>query len=196
MPGKTKVRPLLVGICGRSCSGKTSVSRAIAALSPSQILHIEADNFAKAATPHRFNGFKNLDHPQTIKFAKLIRALKALKAGKTVRIPEKRGQRRHGLRVSPKQIIVVDGFLIFSHKELVGLFDKKIFIDVSDETIRVRRIKRNRYPAFDNPDYINKVVIPFSKRYNYLQKMRADVVVNGEEDHEYLVHRVRQHLQI
>lgn len=196
MPLKKRSRPLIIGICGRSCSGKSSVSRALKAINPRNILHIEADNFAKAVTPHRFNGFENLDHPSTIKFGKLIKAIRMLQAGKSTNIPKKRGERRHTLKVNPKKIIIVDGFLIFSHEDLVGLFDKKIFIDVSDETIRIRRFARNRYPKFDGADYVNKVVIPFSKRYEALQKAQADIVVSGEGSEEYLIHRIRQHLSV
>lgn len=188
--------PLIVGICGRSCSGKSSVSRAIAALNPRDILHIEADKFAKAVTPHRFNGFENVDHPSSIKFEKLIKAIRLLKSGKPAAIPSARGQRKHDLVVKPRKIILVDGFLIFSKAGLVGLFDKKVFIDVSDNTIRVRRLARNRHPKYDHIDYIDNVVIPFSKKYDSLQKLHADVVVDGNNDHSYVVHRVKQHLSV
>jgi len=78
---REKVAPLIVGICGRSCSGKTAIAEAIASVNRNVLL-INMDIFFKNKTSCRFNGFECWEHTECIWFGRLIGAVKALKNGK------------------------------------------------------------------------------------------------------------------
>ena len=186
--------PFIVGLCGRTCSGKTTLSRNLAANNPEKVLVIECDKFERANSKQKYNGFENVDHPDSIKFKKLIKSIKLLKKGKKVKIPKGRGEKKHDLSLIPKDIIIVEGFLLFLEKELLDLFDKKIFIDISDETLISRRLLRKRHPKYDGIEYLENVALPFSKKFETIQKSNAELILNGEEDKEKLAQLIYQEL--
>ena len=47
------------------------------------------------------------------------------------------------VRVSPSKVIIVEGILIFENKELLDLFDIKVFIDTDADVRIIRRILRD-----------------------------------------------------
>jgi uridine kinase len=187
--------PMVIGICGRSCSGKTSVAKLLSARSGGQVLHIEADNFIRSRAKHSFRGFENWEHKDAINFKRLVEVLRKLKQGKSALLPTSPGNKSKTVRVYPKPIILVDGYLIFTHGHLVGLMDKKVFIDVSDNTIRLRRIKRRYHPSVDSKEYVEKVLIPFSKRYLKEQRQKADLIVSGEKEQSIIVERIKKFIK-
>jgi len=83
-----------------------------------------------------------------------------------------------------KRIIIVDGFLIFAIKELVELFDHKLFVDVSDYNLLKRRLIRNGFEGFN---YICDVVIPVSKEYEQIQMSNAGTIIDGNKTKEEVI---------
>jgi uridine kinase len=91
-----------------------------------------------------------------------------------------------------KKLIIVDGFLIFTVKELSNLFDYKIFIDVSDVNILYRRLIRDGGMGQINAIY--DVVIPVSKEYKQMQKDNADLVIDGDRPKEEVINDTGRYL--
>jgi len=177
------MRPLLIGICGRSCSGKSTVSKRLEELYK-DFLHINQDSFFK-------KGLDNYENPESLMMDKFIDSLKKLREGDSIYIPTWKDTENK--LVSSKKIIIVEGFLLFIDEEIVDLFDKKIFVDVSDEILLKRRIKRSA-DIYDTFEYTKNVCIPESKKYEQIQKERADVVIDGNQSKENILKEVEEYL--
>jgi uridine kinase len=72
----------------------------------------------------------NFDHPDSLDTDLLIEHIKALKAGKAVRIPKydftTHSRTTQTTLIKPNRIIIVDGILLFAHPELLELLDMKV----------------------------------------------------------------------
>jgi uridine kinase len=184
---------VLIGISGRSCSGKSAASEALAVVNHNLLL-IRGDwYFRKTAS----SGIC-IERPDSLDSDRLVENLRAILAGRTATIKiETLWMQRADVEISAADIrkaelVLVDGFLLFTVKKLTDLLDYKIFIDVSDEELLRRRMARNGSGQYE---YIRDVVIPISKEYEAQQKASADLIVNGNESQEKVVDTVARWLR-
>ena len=74
----------------------------------------------------------NFDHPDSLETELLVEHLKALKAGETVCLPtydfKTHSRTPVTTFVHPKRIIIVEGILVFTSKELCDELDMKVFV--------------------------------------------------------------------
>lgn len=124
----------------------------------------------KTNCPYGKNRYECWEHTDVIRFDHLFEVISSLKNGCGVIIEDRSlWYGSYDCAIFPhdlyeSRIIIVQGYLLFTDKKLVDLFDSKIFLDVSDENILDRR------KNYDSEGYIQKVVIPVSKRYAYQSK--------------------------
>lgn len=142
-------RPLVIGIAGGSGSGKTTVARAIEeAIVPESIL-IDQDAYYKDLAHLVLEERKkvNFDHPDAFDTELMIAQLSALAAGETVAKPTydypAHTRAAETVRVAPRDVILVEGILLFADARLRGLFDVKVFVDVADDVRFIRRLQRD-----------------------------------------------------
>lgn len=182
------VPPVIVGIAGGSASGKTTFTRKIIeALGEDHVAVISHDNYYKdlrhLSLEARAN--VNFDHPDSLDSQLLTTHLLQLKSGEAVDIPTydfKTHSRSDVVStIEPKRIILIDGILIFSEKELVELMDMKIFVDTDDDIRLIRRIKRDtieRQRTVESIiDQYIKTVRPMHQLYVEPSKRIADIIV-------------------
>jgi uridine kinase len=142
--------PLVIGIAGGTGSGKTTVTNSIVDhLDASTVLVIQHDSYYKDISCH--GGIPaseiNFDHPNSLETELLVRHLEELRAGRSVEQPiynfttHQRLDTTRGL--DPKEIIIIDGILIFAEKRLRELMDIKIFVDTDADERLIRRIRRD-----------------------------------------------------
>ena len=84
-----KAKPLIIGICGRSCSGKYSVIREIEKKYPGEVVRIPLDRFFKVFNPKELDETDGWESPASIRWDRLIYSVKKLKNGKPTHIPSK-----------------------------------------------------------------------------------------------------------
>ena len=142
--------PLVIGIAGGTGSGKTTVTNAILErLDTTRVVVIQHDSYYRdlsahgGATPEQVN----FDHPDSLETPLLIRHIKDLKAGRSIEQPIYNFTTHRRLdstqRLDPREIIIIDGILIFVDKELRELMDIKIFVDTDADERLIRRIRRD-----------------------------------------------------
>ena len=90
-------------------------------------------------------------------------------------------------------MVIVEGYLLFVNKELNKLFDKRIWVDVSDLNILYRRTKRDN--TSKNIDYIHNTVIPESKKYEEMQRREADIIIDGNKSKEGIIEEFEEHIK-
>lgn len=173
-----KIKPIVIGVCGRSCSGKSTVVKELEEKYKGEFLHINQDKFFKVKAD-------NWESPEALRFDRLIYSIKKLKKGQPTHIPSHRWTEIFDREVKPHKVIIVEGYLLFINKELSNLFDKKIWVDVSDVNLLYRRLKR--FNDISQLDYAMNVVIPESKKYEETQRKRADVIIDGNKPKEEII---------
>lgn len=141
---------LIVGIAGGTGSGKTTVVRKIIEKLPKESVAIlSQDSYYKdnGDLPLEERQKINFDHPNSLEFDLLTSHLKNLKKGNTIEEPIYSyiscTRSEETISVKPKDVIIVEGILVLTNKQLRDMFDIKVFVyaDPDDRIIRV--IKRD-----------------------------------------------------
>ncbi|HSM17757.1 MAG TPA: uridine kinase [Gemmatimonadales bacterium] len=142
-------RSLIVGVAGGSGSGKTTVARAIHEPLGVDAVLLDADSYYCDLSDLGFDERKavNYDHPDAFDVPLLVEQLNQLARGHAVQKPtydyalHTRAQTR--MHVEPREVILVDGILLFADARLRSLFDIKVFVDVAEDIRFIRRLRRD-----------------------------------------------------
>ncbi|MBR1869412.1 MAG: uridine kinase [Bacteroidales bacterium] len=179
---------LVIGIAGGSGSGKTTVVRAITERLKQKVVVIPQDCYYKDSSDlsDEEKRKQNFDHPDAIEWDLLCQQLQELKEGRSVRQPiysfiSCSRSKTETTLVEPADVIIIEGILIFTCKELRDQMDIKIFVDADDDDRLMRVMARDiaergkdvhwvieRYSNTVKPMYLQ--FIEPSKRY-------ADVIL-------------------
>lgn len=178
------MKPIVIGICGRSCCGKSTICQYLSEKYPQQILHLKSDKFFIIVDKEKLDREDLWERPGSLRLDKLIESIKNLKSGKETIIPSKACTEVFDKKIEPRQIILLDGFLLYTQKELLDLIDYKIFIDITDEEIIRRRTERNKDSDFGDLNFIKTKVIPISKEYEEQQKKESNLIIPAEQSFE------------
>ena len=185
---------LVIGIAGGTGSGKTTVTNAILdRLDKSRILVIQHDSYYRdlsfhgGLTPDKVN----FDHPDSLETDLLIRHIRELRSGRSIDQPIYNFTTHRRLdstrRLDAKEIIIIDGILIFASKELRDLMDIKIFVDTDADERLIRRIRRDILERGRSVESVMKqymnTVKPMHLEFVEPGKRWADVIIpRGSEN--------------
>lgn len=142
-------RSLIIGVVGGSGSGKTTVTRAIYDLPGVDAAFIDQDAYYNDLSHLPLDERKrvNYDHPDSFDTNLLVHQLTQLAQGHAVDKPTydyaAHTRAAATIRAEPKNVILVDGILLFADARLRPLFDIKIYVDVSDDVRFIRRLQRD-----------------------------------------------------
>jgi uridine kinase len=138
----------LIGICGGSGSGKTTIVNKISEII-SDFVFIPQDNYYKSAeyisniniTEHNF------DHPDAFDSELLYEHLSKLKQFRPIDMPQydfvRHARKDRTVRVRPKKLIIFEGIMIFFDKNIRDLIDLKLFVETPDDIRFIRRLMRD-----------------------------------------------------
>src|SRR6266545_1461237 len=119
---------LLIGICGGTGSGKTTVAKKIVECLPlGRAVLIQHDAYYRDRshlTPQERSAI-NFDEPEALENARLADDLKRIKLGATIECPQydfaTHTRRRETRSIGPTPFVVVEGILLFCVPELRDL---------------------------------------------------------------------------
>ncbi len=179
---------LIIGIAGGSGSGKTTVVNSIISQLKGKVVVIPQDSYYKDSghLPIEERKHINFDHPDAIDFDLLNEHLKQIEEGKSIEQPVysyitcTRSQ-DETITVKPAEVIIVEGILIYSHKELREQMDIKLFVDADDDDRLMRVMSRD---ILERGKTVEDVIERYSKTVKpmYLQfieptKRYADIII-------------------
>ncbi|KAM9017502.1 uridine-cytidine kinase-like 1 [Ara ararauna] len=180
----------VIGLCGGSASGKTTVAtRIIEALDVPWVVLLSMDSFYKVLDEGQqalaARSDYNFDHPDAFDFELLVSVLRKLKKGKSVKVPvydfTTHSRRREWKTVYGANVIVFEGILAFANKELLKLLDMKVFVDTDSDIRLVRRLQRDIMERGRDVVGVikqyNKFVKPSFEQYIEPTVQVADIVV-------------------
>jgi len=184
--------PIVVGIAGGTGSGKTTLAKKIQeSLAPNVVL-IEEDCYYKDMShlPLAEAGGLNFDHPNAIDFESLYRDVTALKQGRSVQKPiydfKTHSRQAECTLITPANVIIVEGILIFTDKRMREACDLKIYVETDDDLRILRRIERDilergRNFEVSKHQYLTTVK-PMHEQYVGPSRQYADVIIPGNSD--------------
>jgi uridine kinase len=141
---------ILIGVCGGTGSGKTTISRKIIQdVGPEQVLFLQQDSYYHDLSDIPLEGrhHVNYDHPDALDFQLLTEHTRSLLSGNAIEQPiydfathTRTG--RYSL-VEPRPVILIDGILIFAESGLREMMDLKVFVDTEADIRFIRRLQRD-----------------------------------------------------
>jgi uridine kinase len=141
---------IVIGVAGGTGSGKTTVSEAILdRVGRHEIAYLQHDSYYKdrSHVPPEERAKANFDHPDALESGLLAQHLNALKAGQGVEVPlydfTSHTRREETVHIEPRNVILVEGILIFAEKALRDLMDVKVFVDTDADIRFIRRLQRD-----------------------------------------------------
>lgn len=143
------MNPIVIGIAGGTGSGKTTLINRIKNEFNDEITILSHDFYYKENShlPFEEREKLNYDHPNSFETGLMVEHIKQLKEGRPVERPVYdfviHNRRTETIKVEPAKVIIVEGILIFENKELLDLFDIKVFIDTDADVRIIRRILRD-----------------------------------------------------
>lgn len=191
----------LIGICGGSCSGKTTLVEGLKAVLGNQMAHLRFDDFFVGLDRLESRQITDWESPELYRYEDYIRSLNALKNGHAIEVEcHSRECMEKGsslVVVQPERFTVVEGFLIFYHLGARFYFDQLIYIDLPEEEIVRRRLGRtNSQHGWDDEEYIRGQLLKGHRRYVLPQRRFANLVLDGLSPQEEILRHVIEFIKI
>ncbi len=180
----------VIGVAGGSGSGKTTLINNILEKVPyDKISFLAQDSYYKDSghLPLEKRRALNFDHPDSIEWELLLSDVQKLKNGQAVESPTYSyltcTRQPETVRVEPKEILIVEGILIFTHLPLCEEIDMRIYLEVEADTRLTRIIERDMESrgrtALQVIERYYKTVRPMYEEFIRPSRQRADMLVLG-----------------
>jgi uridine kinase len=200
----------IIGIAGGTGSGKTTVvNKILGAISSSQVALVPQDSYYKDSghLPMEERQKINFDHPDSLEWDLLVEHIRLLKEGEPVEQPRYSyltcTRSEDTIAVEPRDVVIVEGILIYTHMPLVKLIDLKVFVDADADDRLGRVIHRDMEERGRTVqqvlDRYEKTVKPMHLQFIEPSKRVADVIVpqggRNEVAISVLLHTIKNKLK-
>ncbi|WP_068983695.1 MULTISPECIES: uridine kinase [Lysinibacillus] len=191
-------RPVVIGIAGGSCSGKTSVTRAIYdVFRDHSVVVIEQDFYYKDQSHLTFEERlgTNYDHPLAFDNDLLIKHIKKLLVRQPIDKPVydyvQHTRAEEVVHVEPVDVIILEGILVLEDADLRDLMDIKLFVDTDSDLRIIRRIMRDIKERGRTTDSVIEqylsAVRPMHNLFIEPTKRYADIIIPEGGDNEVAI---------
>ncbi|HKJ32139.1 MAG TPA: uridine kinase [Balneolales bacterium] len=181
-------KPLIIGVAGGSGSGKTTVvNHLVDRIGQDNLVLMQHDSYYRDLKhlPFEERTKQNFDHPSALETELMVRHLSALIGGYSVEMPiynfSKHVRKDETIKIYPRNVILIDGILIFYEKELRDLMDIKVFVDTDDDIRLLRRLRRDIQERERTLDSVlsqyERYVRPMHLEFVEPTKRYADIII-------------------
>ncbi len=179
---------LIIGICGGTGSGKTTVVNKILEILPTDhVAILSQDSYYKDNSNISLEErkFINFDHPDAIEFDLLLNHINELKKGNNIEKPVYSyitcTRSAETIPLQSKDVILIEGILLFSDERIRNICNVKVFVDAPADERLLRVIKRDTVERGRNIEqtldrYIESVK-PMHEQFIEPTKRFADIIV-------------------
>ncbi|MFL6375451.1 MAG: uridine kinase [Pyrinomonadaceae bacterium] len=179
---------MIIGICGGTGSGKTTIARSIVeAVGAENVVLVEQDSYYRdlADMPLDERHQANFDHPDSLDSNLMVNHILRLKQGLPAEMPLydfKTHTRTKNIEIiEPRPVVIVEGILIFSEPRVLDLLDVRVFVDTPDDIRLIRRLKRDhaeRGRTYEHTmDQYIRTIRPMHWEFVEPSKRHADVII-------------------
>ncbi|HIS59024.1 MAG TPA: uridine kinase [Candidatus Faecousia faecipullorum] len=200
---------LVIGIAGGTGSGKTTLMNRLIERFGAEVSVLSHDNYYKRHDELSYEQrcLLNYDEPDALETDLMARHLDRLRRGESIQCPvydfTLHNRSDETVTIVPKKVIIVEGILIFTDKQLRELMDIRIFVDTDADVRLCRRIKRDvnkRGRTLESVlEQYQNTVKPMHEMYVEPSKKYADIVVpEGGKNLvalDLIMGRIKRHLE-
>ncbi|MBR4461021.1 MAG: uridine kinase [Erysipelotrichaceae bacterium] len=181
-------KPIVIGIAGGTCSGKSSIAKILVEdLDNKTITIIKEDDYYKDQShlPMEERVKTNYDHPLAFDFDLMKQHLHDLIDRKTIEKPTYDYTVHNRSTVTeiihPSDIIIIEGLFALYNEEIRSLEDIKIFVDTAADERFIRRLQRDVIERARTVESITNqyltTVKPMHDQFIEPTKQYADVII-------------------
>lgn len=198
--------PFILGICGATCSGKSTVCREIIKKinstlennTPNNKSNNKLNNFVVILSQDRYykggSAETNYDVPDAIDFDLLEKDIISLKNGKSINAPNydfsTHSRKEETTLIKPTPIIIIEGILIFAVPKIRKLLDKKFYVRAHRELRFNRRIERDvKERSRDRNEIVERYfndVLPSNNFYVEPSEDWADIILVNNRPNKFI----------
>lgn len=193
---------LIIGIGGGTGCGKTTVvNQILNELPEGEVGVISQDSYYKDTSHLSFHEREkiNFDHPRSIDFDLLQQHLFELKKGKLIEQPVysfvKHNRTGDTILTHPRKVMIVEGILILTHKDLRDMFDIKIFVHADSDERLIRRLKRDIVERGRTIDEVltryQTTLKPMHEEFIEPMKEYADIIIPNNKHNTVAINIVK-----
>ena len=200
---------LVIGIAGGTGSGKTTLMKRIVEQFGDVVSVLSHDNYYRRLDHLAFEDRckVNYDEPRALETELMSQHLHLLRQGQAIDCPvydfAQHNRSEDTIHIEPRQVIIVEGILIFENEALRDLMDIRIFVDTDADIRLCRRIKRDvnkRGRSMESViEQYQTTVKPMHEKYVEPSKKYAHIVVpEGGKNVvalDMIMGRIRRHLE-
>ena len=179
---------IIIGIAGGTGSGKTTVVKKIVeALPAGEVSVLPQDSYYKDSShiPVEERQKINFDEPAAFDWELLIQQLQDLKSGKSIEVPTYSyltcTRQPETVPMQPRDVVLVEGILVFSDERLRDMMDIKVFVDADADDRLIRLINRDCIERGRTPELVveryERVLKPMHNKYIEPAKKFADLII-------------------
>ena len=178
---------LVIGISGGTGSGKTTLMKNLIEKFGDVVTVLSHDNYYKRHDELTYEERcqLNYDEPAALDTSLMVYQLDQLIHGKAIDCPvydfTQHNRSNDTIHITPHQVILVEGIMIFADADLRKLMDIKIFVDADADVRICRRIKRDVNKRGRSLESVitqyQQTVKPMHEKYVEPSKKYADIVV-------------------
>lgn len=200
---------LVIGIAGGTGSGKTTLMNNLIETFRDHVTLLSHDNYYKRHDDLTYEercGL-NYDEPAALETDLMAMHLEQLRQGQSIDCPvydfTTHNRSDKTIRIVPKNVIIVEGILIFEDKQLRDLMDIRVFVDTDADVRLCRRILRDVTERGRTLESVlsqyQDTVKPMHEMYVEPSKKFAHIIVpEGGKNIvalDMLMGRIRRHLE-
>ncbi|MGA2438448.1 MAG: uridine kinase [Acidobacteriaceae bacterium] len=196
--------PLVIGIAGCSCSGKTTLARELATqldatLFPLDLYYRDLSQFPLDSRERR-----NFDHPDSLESELIVEHVRALARGETIQRPVydfKTHTRMAGSfeTIAPARVVIVEGILALHYAELVACYGFSIYVDAPQGVCLARRIERDMRERGRTEAAVREqweaTTRPMAELYVVPSAKHASITVEGTDALDWPVEQILKRLR-
>lgn len=195
--------PYLIGIAGPSGAGKSYLSKHLGLELDATYLHLDSyysdlEHMSLVQRAHQ-----NFDSPDSLDSDLLIEHVRQLAKGNAIEKPlydfTIHSRKQETERVEPRPFIIIEGLFALYWEDIRKLSGTKVYVDLGEEICLERRIERDIRERGRTRESVleqyQTTVLPMAKQYVYPTRAYADIVVTGNDNIQYEVTTVLDHIR-
>lgn len=196
-------KPLMLGIAGCSCSGKTTLAAELARQLDATLFPLDLYYRDLSQFPLDSRHKRNFDHPDSLESELFIEHVRELAQGRAIQRPVydfKTHSRVAGAfdEIKPGNVVIVEGILALHYRELMQRYDFSIYVNAPHDVCLARRIHRDMRERGRTEESVREqfeaTARPMADQYVIPSAALASLTVDGTDSLDWSVEQILEHL--